>query len=124
MLTMTGFKNFGFEVSDTTISVLPGTARVGDKLIPFDGTRVLFDGVTDFGVETNSYQNTLFYLQDINDIADMTQARSDVTSSRLSIDVPSLPTDASNHYAPEYPLGMFTFFKDSSDVSLVTYNQI
>ncbi len=124
MLTTTGFNNFGFEVSDTTLSVLPGTARVGSKLLKFDGSRVLFDNITNFGVETFSYQNTLLYLQNVGDVADMTQSRSDVTSSALSIDIPALPTNASGHYADEYPLGLFTFYKDASDVSLYKYNQI
>lgn len=124
MLTMTGFKNFGLEISDTTISVLSGTARVGDQLLQFDGSRVQFNNVTEFGSNTNSYQNTLLYLQNVGDLADMTQTRSDVTSSQVSLDIPSLPTDATGHYAPEYPLGLLTFFKDSSDVSLVSYSQI
>jgi len=123
-MLMTGFKNFGFEISDTTVSVLPGTARIGDKLLDFDGSRVQFDGITDFGSETNTYQNTLLYLQNVGDVADMTRSLSDTTTSFLSLDIPTLPADASGHYSPEYPLGLFTFFKDTSDVSLITYNQI
>jgi hypothetical protein len=118
MLTTTGFKNFGFEISDTTISVLPGTARVGDKLLEFDGTQVLFDNVTYFGAEINSYQNTLFYLNNVGDLADMSQVRSDVTSSYESLDIPALP-DSSG-----YPLGLFTFYKDASDVSSYSYSHI
>jgi len=118
MLTTTGFQNFGFEVSDTTISILPGTSRVGDKLLRFDGTQVLFDSVTSFGAEINSYQNTLFYLQNVGDLADMSQVRSDVTSSYESLDIPALP-DSSNA-----PLGLFTFYKDASDVSAYSYSYI
>lgn len=118
MLTTTGFRNFGFEVSDTTISVLPGAAQVGNKLLQFDGTQVLFDNVTQFGAEINSYQNTLFYLQNVGDLADMSQVRSDVTSSYESLDIPSIPIDSSGH-----PLGLFSFYKDSSDVSVYSYSQ-
>ena len=118
MLTTTGFQNFGFEVSDTTVSVLPGTARVGDKLLRFDGTQVLFDNVTYFGAEINSYQNVLFYLHNIGDLADMSQVRSDVTSSYESLGIPALP-DSSNH-----PLGLFTFYKDTSDVSYYSNSYI
>lgn len=124
MLTTTGFQNFGLEVSDTTLSVLPGIARVGDALLQFDGSRVLFDNIADFGVEINSYQNALLYLQNEGDLADMSRSLSDVTSSYESLDIPVLPTDASGHYAPEYPLYLLTFFKDASDVSLYTYSQI
>ena len=124
MLTTTGFKNFGFEVSDTTISILPGIARVGSKLLQFDGTQVQFDNVTEFGSETSSYQNTLFYLQNSSDLADMTQSLSDVTSSLESLDIPILPADATGHYSPESPLALFTFFKDTTDVSLVSYSEV
>ena len=119
MLTTTGFQNFGFEVSDTTLSVLPGSARVGGKVLQFDGTQAQFSNLTGFGAETSVYQNTLLYLQNIGDLADMTQSRSDATASQASLDIPSLPTDSSGHYADEYPLGMLTFFKDATNISVV-----
>ena len=124
MLTTTGFQNFGFEVSDTTLSVLPGSARVGGKVLQFDGTQTQFSSLTGFGSETGVYQNTLLYIQNIGDLADMTQSRSDTTGSQVSLDIPSLPTDAS--YANEHPLGMLTFFRDATDVdiSLIDYSQV
>ena len=117
MLTMTGFKNFGFEIFDTTVSVLPGSARVGDKILNFDGTQALFSNLTNFGSETSVYQNTLLYLQNIGDLADMTQSLSDATSSLESLDIPALPTDASDWVHVRFYFAIF--FANAHQTSLI-----
>lgn len=117
MLTTTGFKNFGFEFDTTVLTVLPGAARLGDTILKFDGTQITYSSITTFS-SPSMYQNSLLYLQNFGDAADMTKAVSDETSSVQALDFPELPYDSTVH-----PLGMFTFYNDGTDISLVSYNE-
>ena len=123
MLTTTGFQNFGFEFDSTMLTILPGAARMGNSVLSFDGTIVSYDNITQFDT-ANMYQNSLLYLHDLGGAADMTQVLSDETSSIRGLDIPSLPSDATFTYAPVHPLGMFTFYNDGTEVSLISYNKI
>jgi len=123
MLTTTGFKNFGFEFDSTMLTVLPGTARIGNVVLPFDGTQTSYDAISNF-TTANRYQNSLLYLQNFGGVADMTQVLSDETTSVRALDIPELPSDSLNPYSPSHPLGMLTFFNDGTSISLTSYNQL
>jgi len=123
MLTTTGFKNFGFEFDSSELTVLPGTARVGNTVLGFDGTQISYDNLSNF-TTANRYQNSLLYLQNFGDVADMTQVLSDETSSVRALDIPDLPSDSSNPYSPTYPLGLLTFFNDGTTISLTSYKEV
>lgn len=123
MLTTTGIQNFGFEFDTTMLTVLPGTARVGNSVMKYDGTRTPFDDLTEF-TTANRYQSTLLFLQDSDGISDMTKVLSDETSSIRALDVLDLPSDTSNIYSPTHPLGELIFFNDGTSISLTSYNQL
>jgi len=123
MLTTTGIQNFGFEFDSTILTVLPGTARVGNSVMKYGGTRALFEDLTEF-TTANRYQSSLLFLQDIDGVSDMTKVLSDETSSIRALDILELPSDSSNPYSPTHPLGMLTFFNDGTSISLTSYNQL
>jgi len=118
MLTTTGIKNFGLEFYDSTVTVLPGNARIGNTIMSFDGTRVSYSGLTDFGILSNVYQNTLLYLQNLDSAVDMTQVRSDTTSSLRALGFPEM-SDSSG-----YPLSMLTFFTDGTTITLTGHKEL
>lgn len=125
MLTTTGIHDIGIEIQDSTVVVFPGTARIGNTLVPFDGTRKTFDDIIYFAGDSNKYQNALLYLDNLSGIADMTRALSDTTSALRYLDLPVMPSDASNPYSPQFPLGMFTFYSsDGIHAELVSYEII
>jgi len=118
MLTTTGIKNFGLEFYDSTMMVLSGNARVGNTIMSFDGTRVSYRGLTGFGIESNVYQNTLVYLRNLDSATDMTQVRSDATSSLRALGLPEM-ADSSG-----YPISMLTFFTDGTTINLTDHKEI
>lgn len=122
MLTTTGIQNFGFEFDATMLTVLSGTARIGNTVLSYDGTRVPYENITSFD-SANVYQNSLLYLQNFGDMADMTQVVSDTTTSVRALNLPELPSDSTNPYSPVHPLGMFTFYNDGTDISLISYSK-
>lgn len=124
MLSTTGIKNFGLEFYDSTVTVLPGNARVGNTILSFDGTRIAYENLTGFDSESNVYQNTLIYLENFGGAADMTQVRSDTTNSLRALDIPVLPSDSTDVFALSYPLSMLTFFTDGTSISLIKSNAI
>lgn len=118
MLT-TNEENFGLEFYDSTVTILPGSARIGNTIMKFDGTRASYYSLTDFGSSLNVYQNTLIYLQNLDSATDMTQVRSDTTTSLRALSSPELPSDSSNTYSFNYPLSMLTFFTDGTTIDLI-----
>ena len=122
MFNTIGIQNFGLEFQDSTVTVLPGTARIGNTLINFDGSSAPYERITDFlGVGTE-YQNTLLFLTDFNGVADMTRSSSDVTSALHALESPVLPTDSSNpYYSPDFPLTELTIQSSFPDGTNQTY---
>lgn len=118
MLTTTGIKNFGLEFYDSTVTVLPGNTRIGNTIMSFDGTQVSYSRLTNFGVLSSVYQNTLLYLQNLDNAVDMTQVRSDTTSSLRALELPEM-ADSSG-----YPLSMLTFFTDGTTITLTDHKEI
>jgi len=125
MFNTTGIHNFGIEFQDSTVTILAGTGRIGNTLIPFDGSSAPFERITDFVGTDTEYQNTLLYLEQFNGVADMTRASSDVTSALSALSSPVLPTDSSNpYYSPDFPLTEMTFLSTDGTVSLVSYSKM
>ena len=125
MFNTIGSHNFGIEVQDSKVTVLPGTARLGNTLTTFDGTSTFFDRITDFVGSSTQYQNTLLYLRNFNGVADMTRSSSDVTTALSALGPPVLPTDSSNpYYSPDFPLSELTFQSSDGAVSLVSYTKM
>jgi hypothetical protein len=125
MLTTTGNHFFGIEVRDSTVSVLSGTARLGNTLIPFTGAQVTFDGMVSYEGDSSKYQNVLLYLENAYGMADMTRSVSIPTATIRELSVPGLPTDSSNPYSPTFPLSVFTMWSaDGTKADLITYTKI
>jgi hypothetical protein len=121
MLTTTSTRNFELEITDSTFVFLPGTARIGNTLMSWNGTVgqlgtiPLFAGAPD----ANKFQNCLLYLYNSNGMTDMTVARSDTTSLIQNLSLPSMQ-DSSG-----YPLTMMTFFSATgSDSTLWAHTPI
>ena len=113
------------EVSDTTVSILPGTARIGNYIMPYSGGRTFFSDITDFGGDTSKYQYSALYLENFNAVADLTSSVSTTVDTIAELVLPELPYDSSNPYAPVHALGLFTFWtSDGTDVSLVNLDRI
>jgi len=125
MFNTIGSHNFGVEFQDSTVTVLPGTARLGNTLTTFDGTSTFYNRITDFDGTGSEYQKTLLYLTNFNGVADMTRSSSDVTTALNALDLPVLPTDASNpYYSPDFPLSNLTFQSSDGIISLVSYTKL
>jgi hypothetical protein len=109
----------GLEMSDGTLYVLPGTFRLGNRLMPFDGTRITYSQMSTFTVsDSSSYQNSLLYLYDTSGVSvDMTKAVSSIVTDRTGLTIPYITSDYT--YATEHPLGLFTLYTtDGSTVSI------
>jgi len=124
MIITTGTQNFGLEFYDSTVTVLPGDARIGNILMYFDGEQASYESLTDFSSEVDVYQNSLIFLQDFNSAADMTKVLSDTTSSLRGLDLPVLPSDSTDLFSMNYPLGMLTFFTDGTSISLIDSKEL
>ena len=105
----------GIEMSDGTMYVLPGIFRLGNRLMPFDGTRMTYQQMSTFTVsDTSSYQNSLLYLYDTSGVSvDMTKSVSDIVTDRTALTIPAIASDYT--YATEYPLGLFTMYNSNGD---------
>jgi len=108
MLSTFTTNKFGVIISDSTVSILAGAARIGDTLVPFDGAVTTFNSMASFAgpVDSGTYQNVLLYLEKIDSTAsavDMTRVVSDTTNNALMLTFPTMP-DSSG-----FPLAMFTF---------------
>jgi hypothetical protein len=125
MLTTTGNHFFGIEVRDSTVSVLPGTARLGNVLMPFMGAQVTFDGMISYEGDSSKYQNVLLFLENVYGTTDMTKSVSTPKATIRELTLPTLPYDSSNTYSPTFPLSMFTMWSaDGTKADLITYTKI
>ena len=120
MLTTTKSTNFGIEIQDSTVSILPGTARIGNKLYPFTGTRTTYSQMLSFGpTDVDKYQNILLYLNDPTGMPNLDSAASLPVSSLADLNIPAMP-DSSG-----FPLSLFTFLSpDGTKATLVSYTAI
>lgn len=126
MLT-TGIHNFDIHVSDSSVVIYPGTARIGNTQIYFPGAVTTFDRMLQFSGDTSSYQNILLYLQTSDNLmADMTKAVSSPVSTQEALTLPVLPTDATfTEQSPCFPISNFTLYSGDGTVgTLIAYNKI
>lgn len=121
MLTTTSIRNFELEITDSTYVFLPGTARIGNTLMPWNGTTGQLGTIPSFvgALDANKFKNCLLYLYDSSGMTDMTVSRSDATSNLQDLSFPSMQ-DSSG-----YPLTMMTFFSTTgSDSTLMAYTPV
>lgn len=115
----TNLEAFAIFPDGTNINVQAGTARMGDKPIAFRGGSIAYNDMISFGGDSSKYQNSMLYLQNIEDTADMTKSVSDVADSTMGLGYPSYP-DATVH-----GLGLFTFWSSDGTVAeLIDYSKI
>jgi len=108
------------QVTDTTVAIGSGTARINNALYSYDGTMVGFNSMVTFGGDASKYQNVLLYLQDVGGMVDMTRSVSAMASSISTLDNPGM--DASSTWSGNYPVGRFTFYtSDGTTPQLVSY---
>jgi hypothetical protein len=126
MLTTTGFRNFGIEmdgtVNDSTVTFLAGTARVGSRLISWNGMQTQLDTLSSFSgaSDTTHFQNVLIYLSQFstNTGLDMTYTRSVTSPAPIPAEYPAM-ADFNG-----YPLSLFTFYSiTGSDSTLISYTR-
>jgi hypothetical protein len=136
MLNTTVANHFQVEVNDTTVSVLPGTARIGNAIIAFPGGRTTFDRMLSFSGQTNKFQNVLLFLSDatatVSGILPLTTGASFLTTAvstpvttQRELAIPAMPIDANfpdPSYARGYPISLFTLFSpDGTRGTLISH---
>jgi hypothetical protein len=136
MLNMTTSSNFPVEITDSTVSILPGTARIGNSLIFFPGGRTTFDKMLSFSGDTSKFQNILLFLSDSTTIATgsvpltngasfLTTAVSSPVSTQRELTIPAMPLDAgfpSPSFARQAPISLFTLFSpDGTQATLISH---
>lgn len=113
---------FSSVVSGSTITVLPGTAKVGNTLAPFDGTSMQVGQISGLSGHPNQYQNALLYLEMPDATAtgiDMTSALSATSSSIAGLVIPQMANSNG------FPVGLYTFFSaDGTSSQLISYKGI
>jgi hypothetical protein len=118
-------KDFCFSVSDSTVYVNQGTARIGNTILPFRGDTIPFQSIVDFGDQTNVYQYSALVLQNFNSYADLTAVVSLPADSTRRLSYPEFIPDTSNTYSPVFPIGLFLFHTpDGSSINLMTSQRI
>jgi hypothetical protein len=133
MLNTTTSNRFQIEVNDSTVSVLPGTARIGNSIIGFPGGLTTFAKMLSNSGDASGIYNVLLYLSDssatvggalplTNGSAFLTaQVSLPAVAKERELIIPSLPIDAgfpNPSYARGYPVSLFTLF--SPDGTQVT----
>lgn len=113
---------FASIVSGSVVTVLPGTARINNAVIPFDGTSMPVASISGLYGHPNQYQSALLYLE----VPDMTATGVDMTSvlSGLSPSITGIiPPQMPN--ANGFPVGVYTFYTaDGVTSQLVSYNGV
>jgi len=123
MLT-TGQKGYlDFDVQDSTVTIFPGTVRLGNKILPWRGAEIQVSNLADFS-SGNGYQSSALCLAEVGTLADWTCIISDTTSAVVGIENPVLPTDGTANYSSLHALGLFTLQIDGTNASLVSYSKI
>ena len=121
MLTTNVLNQFVSDVSDSTVTVRGGAARIGASLAPFDGASTTFALMTALGDGTPGWQNVMLYLSMADATAtglDMTRSASPVSSSRIRTALPVM-SDPNG-----FPLGLFLFHNDGTATELVDHRGV
>jgi hypothetical protein len=117
MLTTTLRNHFDILAGSSSVTFFPATARIGNALVPFDGTVAAFRGMTGLSTGTPGYQNVLMYLEmsDTTSVKpDMTGSVSSIVSTPAGLTYPSMPVSTT------FPVGLFTFQSDGTTVQLIS----
>jgi len=113
------------EISDSTVRVSEGGARLGNTFVPYSGGQITFSSMISYGSDSSKYQHALLYLNPVGQGIDMTTAVSTTATSIRGLSWPTLPSDSSNPYSIAYPLGLFTFYSpDGTSADLISYTTI
>lgn len=121
MLTSYNNNQLSIEVLDSTVYVLPGSARIGNTIMPYDGSKITFEQMGTFS-DSSKYQNSLLYLEDFFDAVDMTRAVSSEVGTLAELTYPVMGPDGT--YSFGHPVGLFTLYSgDGTDISLIDYKQ-
>jgi hypothetical protein len=117
MLNTTASLQFQIDITDTTVAISSGTARIGNSLYPFMGARTTFANMIEFGPSDSSkYQNILLYLSARSSAPNLTSSWSVPASNIAQLNNPSMP-DSSG-----FPLSLFTLYSpDGTQAFLVSY---
>jgi len=118
MITTFANNQFSVYVDGTTASIQPGTALLGNALMPWNGMRVPFGSIVSFSGTADRYVNSLLYLTP-GTPPDMTHVLSAESASQLSVGWPSMSDSTS------FPLAVFTFStSDGVTPQLITYRKM
>jgi len=119
---LTSYSNqLSIEILDSTVYVLPGSARIGNTIMPYDGSRITYQQMSSF-TDSSKYQNALLYLNNFYDAVDMTRVLSSEVSTLAELTYPVMGIDGT--YSSGHPLGLFTLYSnDGTDISLIDYKQ-
>jgi hypothetical protein len=109
------------EITDSTVTVLPGTVRVGNTVMKYPGGQVQLSGIAKYSSSDSSkYQYAALSVHDFYGAADLTSNTSTPQSALRSLSFPTIPTDATMH-----TVGLFTLYSaDTTAVSLVDFSRV
>lgn len=117
MLTTSKSLQFQIDITDSTVAISSGTARIGNSLYPFMGARTTFANMLEFGPSDSSkYQNILLYLDAPGMAPNLTSSVSSPVPSQAQLSIPAM-SDSSG-----FPLSLFTLYSpDGTRGTLVSY---
>jgi hypothetical protein len=118
MLTTTKSIQFQIEISDSTVAISSGTAKIGNSLYPFTGARITYADMLNFSpTDSSLYQNILLYLEAPSGlISNLTSAVSAPVPSPTNLSVPAM-ADSSG-----FPISLFTLYSpDGTQANLISY---
>ena len=126
MLTTTKSTQFLIEIQDSTVVILPGTARIGNSVYSFMGARTTYANMLDFGLgDSSMYQNVLLYLDAPTLVPNLTSVVSAPVPSQTQLSIPAMPIGPSDSsYASGCPISLFTLFSpDGTQATLIDYTK-
>lgn len=109
------------EITDSTVSVLPGTVRVGNTIMKYPGGKVRLSGIAKYSSSDSSkYQYAALSVHNFYGAADLTSNTSTPQTTLRSLSFPTIPADATVH-----PVGLFTLYSpDATAINLVDFSKI
>jgi hypothetical protein len=114
----------GFNVSDSTVYVNAGTARIGNTIMSYGGGSKTFREITSFTSDDTGYQYSALALYDYLSFPDMTHAVSPIAAMN-DLEFPVLIDDSTNIYAAVHPIGLFMFHSaDGTQIDLINSAKI
>jgi hypothetical protein len=109
----------GFSVSDSTVYVNAGTARVGNSVMTYQGGSKTFREMTTFTHDATGYQYSALILYNYHSFPDMTQVVSPIAALN-GLAFPTFPYDGTNQHAAVHSIGLFTFkSSDGTNIDLI-----